>query len=153
MSQKGEKYARGVEKSLGGLSEGLSGLEEHLERLETAQAAQGDLIRVVLGARTAAEETAKRRIHCVRQRAAEAEQRARLWRGIALGAVVTLLVVCLAVILTAPVEAETPPGGGARAHEGSGACADGCDPCRHGAGGRAGAAQRNPRLHRELLLL
>lgn len=101
MSQKNEKYVRLVERSLGGL-------EEHLKRLETAQADQGDLIRVVLGARTAEEETAARRIRCVKRRAAEAERRADLWRGIALGAVVALLVVCLAVILTAPVEAETP---------------------------------------------
>lgn len=102
MSQKGEKYARGVEKSLSFLSESLS-------RLETAQTNQGDLIRVVLGARTSAEETAKRRIRYVRQRAAKAERRADLWRGIALGAVLALLAVCVAVVLTAPVDAETPP--------------------------------------------
>lgn len=101
MSQKAEKYARGVERS-------LSGLEEHLERMETAQAAQGDLIRVVLGARTAEEEVSARLIRCSKNRAAEAERRARLWRCIALGAVVALLVVCLAVILTVPVEAEMP---------------------------------------------
>lgn len=102
MSQKGEKYARLVERSLGGL-------EEHLERLETAQAEQGDLIRVVLGARTAEEEVSTRRIRCIRKRAAEAEWKAALWRCVALGAVLALLAVCLAAVLTAPVEAETPP--------------------------------------------
>lgn len=95
MSQKKEKYARGVER-------GLSGLEERLGCVQAGQEEQSELIRRVLRERTAAEDTASRRISRMRRRAAEAERREELWRCIALAAMLALLVICLAVVLWEP---------------------------------------------------
>lgn len=95
MSQKKEKYARYIER-------GLSSLEERISGFEAVQAEQMGLIRSVLRERTAAEETSARRIHRMTRQAAEVERKADLWRCLALGAVLALLVVCLAAILLEP---------------------------------------------------
>lgn len=106
MSQKKEKYARCVERSLSGLEERLGCMQadqvERLGRLEAVQVDQSELIRQVLRERTAAEDTASRRISGMRRRAAAAERRAELWRCIALAAMLALLVICLAVVLWEP---------------------------------------------------